>query len=243
MLSVDGIQHSFILEGMWRSDAAPRIGMTAEVTFDGERVESVRAVAENQLAKEQAELALQHGSDIAHRLKEKFGLPAIIAFAVLIIGWFFLTSIEVGRGTIDLHITFWQLLHVLGSVNALQGLAEGALASNSVGFYGLLALISLGSPFLSFVWHDRRAALGGLLPLIMMLLVAALVANGLHEAAQQASRALGLLGTNAAAQKMMEAASAEFMEEFRLGAGIYLSAAASAYFAFIAVKKYLVAGA
>ena len=243
LLTVDGNQHSFTLEGMWLSDTAPKVGMTADVTFDGDRLASVRAVPENQIAKEQAEQALHRGSVVANQIKEKFGLPAIVAFSVLIVGWFFLSSVEVGKEAIGLQISFWQLLGVLGKVNALQNLNVSGLVSNSIGLYGLLALASLACPFLSYFWHDRRATLGGLMPLLMMLLAAALVASGLHQTAKQASAAMGMLGANAAGQKMMQEFTAEFMSQFQIGIGVYVSLAASCYFAFIAVKKYLLAGA
>jgi hypothetical protein len=124
---VDGNQHSFTLEGMWQSDMAPKVGMVADVNVDGDRVESVRAVPENQVAKEQAEQALRKGSIVAKRIRDKFGLAMIIAFAVLIVGWFFLPSIEVGRDTIGVRASFWQLLHVLGN----STMFDGSRAENS----------------------------------------------------------------------------------------------------------------
>lgn len=243
LLSVDGNQHAFTLEGMWRSDTAPRIGMVADVNFDGDRVESVRAVPENQIAKEQAEQALHRGSVVARQIKDKFGLPAIVAFSVLIVGWFILPSVEIGRDTIGVQASFWQLLHVLGHVNALQNLSPLGLASSNMGICGLFALASLSGPFLSFFWHDRRAILGGLMPLLIMLLAGLLVAHSIRQAGEQAGRAMDVLGSSAAGQKMMQEFTAEFMSQFQIGIGVYVSLAACCYFAFAAVRKYLVAGA
>ncbi len=240
LLSVDGNQHPFTLEGMWLSDVPPKIGMTTDVTFEGDRVESVKAVPENQIAKEQAEQALRHGGDFANRIKAKFGLPMIVAFAVLIIGWLFLSSIDIGREAFSLQVTFWQLLHVVGTGNGFQNLAAAMVGSGSAGIYGLLAIASLAGPFLAFLWQDRRALLGGLLPLLMMLLVGGLILHDLHKAGDAVG---SMLGAGPAAQKMIDDARAEIMSQFQLGAGIWVSLAAAIYFAFNAVKKYLVAGA
>ncbi len=240
LLSVDGTQHAFTLEGMWLSEVAPKVGMTAEVDFEDDRVKTVRAVPENQIAKEQAELALRQGGDLAKRIKERFGLPTIIGFAILIVGWFVLSSVDVGVETLSVQLSFWQMLHLIGKDNAFQNLGAVMMGSSSAGIYGLLALIALVGPILPFFWNDRRALLGGLLPLMMMLLVGALILHQIHIVGDAVSK---MLGAGPAAQKMMDDARAELMSELRLGAGSYVSFAACLYFAFTAAKKYLVAGA
>jgi hypothetical protein len=42
---------------------------------------------------------------------------------------------------------------------------------------------------------------------------------------------------------MVENVMAEFMRESQIGIGVYVSVAAGCYFAFVALKKYLVASA
>lgn len=81
-LTVEGKQYSFLREGMWRSDVPPRTGMTVDVGFDpdGAPVE-VYAVSESQIAKEQAQKALdgalRHGgalgASVGGGLKGRFG--------------------------------------------------------------------------------------------------------------------------------------------------------------------------
>jgi hypothetical protein len=110
---------------------------------------------------------------------------------------------------------------------ALGTLKDGG----SAGFYGLLALIALAGPFLATFWKDRRAVLGGLLPLLFMLLVALLVRSAVSSA------------TAGAPAEMMDAARSEMMKQVSIGMGAYVSLLAAIYLAFISVKKFLVAGA
>lgn len=82
------------------------------------------------------------------------------------------------------------------------------------------------------------------MPLLFMLLVAVLLWSNLHQSAQQAREAFGeLAGTTAAAQKMADEAMVALMQQFQIGMGVYVSLAASCYFAFVGAKKYLVANA
>jgi hypothetical protein len=241
LLSLDGRQYSFVLEGMWRSEAPPKTGMVVEVVLNSaDSVESVRSVPENELAKEQAQKALREGGAIASRVKETLGLPNLIALGSLVVGWFFLSTIVIGREAFSAHITFWQLLGYMGKLQALRSLNMQDLASTGIGMYGLLALVSLAGPFLDFLWKDRRAALGGLLPLVLMLLIAILLKTGLNQAAHQFA---GAYGTGPVANMMANQAIASFLDEFSMGAGAYISLLATGYFAFVAVKKYLVASA
>lgn len=243
LLAVDGRQYSFDLQGTWKSDDAPKVGMVVDVTFDAQdAVASIRAVPENQLAREQAMQSLGKGRLILDQIKAKFGLSTLIAFAVLLLGWFFLSSLEIARETVGIQITFWQLLGFLGSSNAISSLNPYALAHENAGVYGLLAIMSLAGPFVFYFWKDRRAALGGLLPLVSMLIAAALLARGLHQAAHQMGELLGV-GDSPAGRTMMNEASAEFMKQFQFGVGAYVSMAASCYFAFVGVKRFLVARA
>lgn len=245
LLTVEGKQYTFALEKMWLSEVPPKAGMLVDVTFNtANAVDSVQSVPENQIAREQAGQAVRQGGAIARRIKAKFGLPTIVAFGILLLGWFFLSSVVVGRGTIGIEITFWRLLGFVGKAQAFSGLDFATLTSASTGIYGLLAILCLAGPFLAFIWKDRRATLGGLMPLLFMLLVAVLLWSNLHHAAQQAREALGdLAGTTAAAQKMADDAMTALMQQFQIGMGVYVSFAASCYFAFVGVKKYLVANA
>ena len=88
VLAVEGVQYAFKLERMWRSEMPPRIGMLVEVTFDAQGApESIVAVPDSQIAKEQAEQALasakQHGTAFAGTVKSRFAIPVLVAEVIL----------------------------------------------------------------------------------------------------------------------------------------------------------------
>jgi hypothetical protein len=158
-------------------------------------------------------------------------MPTLIATGLLIIGWFFLSTISINAGFLGkMDFTFWRVLSFVNAKNAFEVL--GTLKDGgSAGFYGLLALIALACPFLSTFWKDRRAVLGGLFPLLFMMLVALLVRNAIASA------------TAGAPAEAMDVARDEIAKQVSVGMGAYVSLLAAIYLAFISVKKFLVARA
>jgi hypothetical protein len=236
LLMVEGKQYTFPLEDVWKSEAPPRPGIVVDVELSDEgTVQSVTAVPESQIAKEQAEQALAvaraRGGALASSAVARFGMPTLAATGLLIVGWFFLSTISINAGFLGkMDFTFWRVLSFVNAKNAFEAL--GTLKDGgSAGFYGLLALIALAGPFLATFWKDRRAVLGGLLPLLFMLLVALLVRSAVSSA------------TAGAPAEMMDAARSEMMKQVSIGMGAYVSLLAAIYLAFISVKKFLVAGA
>lgn len=236
LLMAEGQQYSFPLEGVWRSETPPHPGLVVDLDLGEDGiVKTVTAVPESQIAKEQAEQALAaaraKGGALASSAVERFGKPTLIATGVLIIGWFFLSTISINGGFLGtMDFTFWRVLSFVNSKNAFE--APGTLKDgSSTGFYGLLAVIALAGPFLSTFWKDRRALLGGLFPLLFMLLVALLVRNAIASA------------TAGAPAEAMDVARDEIARQFSVGMGAYVSLLAALYLAFINVKKFLVARA
>ena len=236
LLIAEGQQYSFPLEGVWQSETPPRSGLVVDVELnDDGTVQSVIAVPESQIAKEQAEQALAaaraKGSALASSAVARFGMPTLVATGLLIIGWFFLSTISINAGFLGkMDFTFWRVLSFINAKNAFEALGN-LKDGGSAGFYGLLAVIALAGPFLATFWKDRRAVLGGLLPLLFMLLVALLVRNAITSA------------TAGAPAEMMDAARDEIAKQVSVGMGAYVSLLAAMYLAFISVKKFLVARA
>ena len=94
LLMVEGQQYPFSLEGIWASEIPPKPGspwrsssMTTGV------IARITAIPESQLAREQAEAAMaaakQHGAALASKMVARFGIPNLVAAALLIVGWFF----------------------------------------------------------------------------------------------------------------------------------------------------------
>jgi hypothetical protein len=236
LLIVDGQQHPFFLEGTWKSLTLPKPGLDVDVEFNPEgSVSSVTAVAESQLAKEQAERTLnaakEKGSALAATAVAKFGTPTLAASGVLVLGWFFLNALTYDAGFVGrLNFTFWRVLGFLNSPGGLEGLAN-VRDGGSAGIYGLLALAALAGPFVSAFWKDKRAMLGAVLPLVFMILVAILVRSAITST------------TRGMPSEIADAARAELTSGISLGLGAYLSVLAALYLGFNGVKKFLAARA
>src|SRR4051812_5202057 len=119
LLIVEGQQYPFALEGVWKSEVAPKPGLPVDVEFDSAgKILSIVAVPEAQIAKEQTEAALraakEQGGKIFGQVVAKVGMPVLVAGAVLVISWVWLTAVSVqapfgGK----LEFTFWQVLGFL----------------------------------------------------------------------------------------------------------------------------------
>jgi hypothetical protein len=235
LLMVEGQQYSFSLEGVWKSEIPPKPGQVVEVEFDtAGAISSITVVSESQLAKEQAEAALavakEKGGKIFGQVVAKTGMANLIAGLLLLIGWFFLTTLAVEVPVIGgkLEYTFWQALGFIGSNNTLDIMSSNG--HPSAGFYGFLALVALAGPFIQYFWKDKRATLGSVAPLVFMLLVWALVRSSLNSAFGGGGNDPEGLG-----RQMQE----EAMKAISLGMGAYLSILVSLYFAGTGVKKFL----
>lgn len=236
---VDGQQYPFNMGPVWKSAVPPAAGMHVDVEFaDDSTIAGVTVVPDSQIAKEQAEAAMQvvrdKGGAVVSSAIASFGLPLLIATGLLIIGWFFLSAVSMqevfGKST----LTFWQILGLLNANNALEVLTQGQNGL-SAGMYGFAAIVCLAGPFLRFVWKDKRASLGGLLPLLFMLIVGIMVRSALNSATGGAAE-----GPLAEVQRQ---AQDEMMKAISLGAGTYLSLLAALYLAGIGMKQFLAAGA
>jgi len=240
LLMVEGQQYPFVLEGVWKSETAPKAGLAVDVDFEANgQISGITAISDAQIAKEQADIALkaakEKGSQLFGQIVAKVGMPNLIAALVLFISWIWLNAIVVQSpfaGNIE--ITFWQVLGVLNTSNILEVL--GSNMHGSAGFCGFLALICFAGPFVQYFWKDKRAALGGLLPLAFMLIVGIMAHNAI-------SNAMGPAPAGGMFADMQRQAQDEMSKAISYGTGIYLSALASLYFAGIGLKNYLAAKA
>ncbi len=238
LLMVEGQQYPFGLEVVWKSEAPAKPGLAVDVEFDATgKIAGITAVPDAQLAREQAALALDaaknKGGELFGRIVAKVGMPNLVAGAVLFLSWVWLTaaSIQLPFGRMD--FSFWQVLGFLNTNNVMEAMERNG--HPSAGIYGFFALIAIAGPFVHFFWKDKRAVLGGLLPLAFMVMVGIMARSSLTSAmGGPASGAYGDL-QNQMQEEMMKATS--------LGMGTYLGLLASLYFAGIAAKGYLAAKA
>jgi hypothetical protein len=230
--------------------------MAVDVEFasDGS-ITSVRNIADSQLAKEQAAIAMntakEKGTEAAKAMVAKFGIETLVGLGLLAVSWFVLStvSIQISAGY-KVEMTFWKVLSLLNAsgnnfMNALNG-------NSGVGFYGFLAIVAFAGPLLPFFWKDARAVLGNVLPLLLISFVAISIWWGIHESAKQASEQAaasanllsGLFGNNASnaaagADAMISAMGKQIMQAVHLGIGAYLAIVVSLYFAGKGAIKFM----
>lgn len=230
LVFVDGNQYAFRLEGVWKSEYAPKVNMGVDAEFDehGQLV-ALRSVSASGAAGEQAAQAFGVAQESAKRLAaelqskglpvfrqyaQRMGYPVLAAFAALIVGWFFLSAVSVDLGFMGKNsVTFWQALKFLNS----GGMA--AMGGGSAGIYGLLCIAALLAVLLPQVWPNPRARLGLAAPLALMLLVLLVAYSKMPDVPQGA-----------------EEFAAEFRKAVSLGLGAYLAFAAAIYLAWKGIK-------
>ncbi len=243
LLVVDGTQHPFQLENQWKSDTVPRAGMAVDVDFDPYgAVTAVRAVPESVIAKEQADQAMRavrdRGGALAGAMVSRFGGRDLAALGLLLLGWFVLKVGSFGGGMLgEISFTFWQ---VLGYVNSgAESIGRRVMGgSASTGIWGFVAVAALAGPFLRHFWADRKAHLGGLLPLALMLVVLWQIYSGIGDAVSGTGSFFG-----PDAQAMADEMRREIRDAVSFGAGTYLSFAVGLYFAGTSVRRWLAGGA
>jgi hypothetical protein len=169
-------------------------------------------------------LAPQKSRNLASSLVAGIGMPSLAVAGLLAAAWFFLTAASVqapfpGK----LEFTFWQILGFLNAGNVPE-LLDGSSSPTS-GLYGVAAIVVLVGPFIHFFWKDKRALLGGMLPLVFMVIVGIAARSSIQ----------GILdGGNSG--DISEPARANTIRAVSLGFGAYLSILASSYFAFVSAK-------
>jgi hypothetical protein len=224
---VDRQQYPFSIGAVWKSGVPPTAGMTVDVEFaaDGGIV-GIAQVTESQIAKEQAEAVMntarQKGGAVVSSAVARFGLPLVVATGLLIVSWFFLSAVSVQALFGKTSFTFWQVLGFLNAGNAWDVVMQGH-GGPGAGLYGFLAIAALAGPFLRFIWKDRRASLGGLLPLLFMLSVGIMVRSSIQSA--MGGTADGPLAD------VQRQAQYEMMKAITIGLGTYLSVIVSLYLA------------
>lgn len=259
LVFVDGKQYPFRLEGMWKSEFAPKINMLVDVEFDDRgqpialRTAPVQAAAAEQTTQafnaakaSTRRLAQDVRADTAPALlqhAQALGYATLVALAALLLGWFYFSvaSIDLGAGG-RLATTFYQVLKLL-NVRGIQDLIGGGGA----GIYGLLCFLCVAGVLLPLVWRDRRANYALLAPLIFMVLIGLLARhkvvvqmNQLEQATTQFTTQAGALGDPRARQfasqfagQMVQKARGSFSLDF----GAWLSLAAGLYLAWRGIRK------
>jgi hypothetical protein len=235
LLIVEGRQYQFPLQGVWCSEVSPRPGMVVDVDFGVfPALAAITAVPESQLAREQAE------ADLAKAREKRPALTVgtvrigrvTVAGMVLLVSWFSLTALSLETPLGREHFTFWQVLGFIDARNPLDMIMPGGTSQPNPGLYAL-PVLALTGPFVGFLWTDRRACLGGLLPLIFMTIVGLMIRSKLDAMLLQHS-------TDNVAELAAQT-KYQVVQTIAVGPGVYLSLLAGAYLAAEACWRYLAA--
>jgi hypothetical protein len=250
LVFVDGNQYPFRLEGMWKSEFAPKANMTVDVEFDDQgKLVALRSVSSGAVAGEQASQALDAAGAAAKKMAAEFqskGLPVLqewaqrvgysklIAFAALVIAWFWLPAISLKMGFLgNGSITFYDSLKFLNSGGM-------ALGGGGAGIYGFLVLVALIGVVVHQFWKDPRASYGMCLPLLLMVLVFLIAYFKASSQMSDAEEAMGQFANNPEyqemARNMAKEARKQMWDAVSFGFGLYVALAASIYLAWLGFK-------
>ncbi len=264
LVTIEGQQYTFRLEGIWRSEFAPRVNGVVEAEFDEQgNLVSLRGLDASTLAGEQATQALGAAQVAAKKLASDFqsqglplirqhaqriGYPTLAGFAAVVLGWFFLPflSAEIPFGP-DISATFHQTLKLSNAVadsagmEALAGsLDRHGAVRGSAGLLGLLCFVALAAVFLPQIWRDRRAAWGLFAPLAVFVLALAVMywrVSSLASAGLDAAAEFGGAEYRQMAKEMAREAAAQMREAISIGSGLWLSLAGVLLLAWVGRKS------
>jgi hypothetical protein len=233
LLIVDGLQYPFSLE-VWRSQTPPKPGMVVEVEFEQYgKIQAIHALNDAELTEPQRAVLSGPkltGLSFAQQAAAHFGAMNLVVAGLLIISWTAMAAISIQTPLGKLDFTFWQMLGFVNSGNSFEAVMQGRNAPGA-GFYGFLALVAVAAPFVRFLWSNKRAALGGLFPLLYMIFTGLMIRSNFENAFRgDAQNAL-----NPLILQMRE----EALSAVSLGLGTYLSGLASLYFAVSSVRNLL----
>ncbi|HUM05840.1 MAG TPA: hypothetical protein VLT90_10290 [Terriglobales bacterium] len=234
LLMVEGRQFHFMPDGVWRSDALPRPGLTVEVEFDtNEQVIGIAVVPDSRLEQErwEAAKALAQSEKSLPSPRFRVDLPTITATAVLVFAWWYLTAYSVHVSYLGkLNFSFWDLLGLLAR-NGTPDLMDQR-GNLDAGIYGALAIAAVAGPFLRHLWNRKAAQFGGLLPLLFVVGAGIAIYGVLANATGG-----GFPRSDGAVQAQ------HVVNRISLGLGGYVSLLASLYLAVASMWRFMAAGA
>lgn len=231
LLMVEGRQYP-LMEELWRSEVPAKPGLVVNVDFDRNgNLRSITALPESQMKGEQAHVVPSAlGIGPLAKKDATLGVALLVQFSaaiLLLVSWCSLTALSIHvpfSGNVEL--TFWQ---VLGYLNAggLRQISEMG-ATPDAGVLGFAAILVLAGPLVHFFSEDRRAALGGFLPLGFILGIAYMAYSNVRGSAYDA---------------VQTRFPREIFSGISIGFGTYVFVTLAIYMAVLSAKQYMAARA
>jgi hypothetical protein len=227
LVMVEGRQYPLV-QDLWRSEVRARPGLAVNVDFDPNgNLRSITAIPESMDGKQENVPPGGLGIGTLAQEDANLGIALLVQFSaamLLLVSWCSLTAVSIHLPFSDsVELTFWQ---VLGYLNAggLRQISEMA-ATPDAGAMGFAAILVLAGPLIHFFSADRRAALGGVLPLGFILYIAYLVNSSLRGIASgQATRV-----------------PRESFSDVSIGFGTYVFVSLAIYMAVLSAKQFMAA--
>lgn len=259
LLVVDGVQLPFRLEGLWKSEQAPKVDMQVDVDFDDAGgIVAIRAVDAAAVAREQAAKLAAHagvaakqagvaakaaaaefqakGLPVLKRYAEIIGIPTLAAMACLFVAWFFLAALSIEFFGDKQSATFYDVMRVFNNPETGLGSLAGQGRAGGAGLYGLLTIMALLAPLVPHFLRQRKAWLAYCAPLGWMVLAVFIGYWKVNSGISQASRQFGGFGGDT--RGMAREFIGGLLDAVSFGLGLYVALAAGAYLAFVGVRRY-----
>lgn len=250
LISVGGRQLPFTLEQHWGSERPPVTGARVDVLFEGDQLRQLHLVDDTQIAREMASQAAGHAGQMAAqgqallgRALAEFGRAPLIALVALWLGWWVFDWVSVRViGTHVASYSFWDMLKMLSSGNALEAMQYSRSGLGLWNFVALLCAVAPLAPLAPPISRHRWASLGLAAPLAFMVLQAARLYWGIASAASEMQQQMAGYGAQMGRtlQDMSHEIQAQILKSISLGLGLYLSLAAAlvlAFFAFVRPRR------
>ncbi|MFL6305373.1 MAG: hypothetical protein ACJ72H_17730 [Candidatus Sulfotelmatobacter sp.] len=229
LVMVEGRQYP-LAEDLWRSVVRARPGLAVNVDFDASgNLRSITAIPESQMSGEQENVP-PGGLAIGTLAQEdaNLGIALLVQFSaamLLLVSWCSLTALSIHlpfSGGVEL--TFWQVLGYLNG-GGLRQVSEMA-ATPDAGVLGFAAILALAGPLVHFFCADRRAALGGLLPLGFILCIGYVAYSNVRGSAYEPAQTLF---------------PREIFSGVSIGFGAYVFVSLAIYMAVLSAKQFMAA--
>ena len=238
VITVEGKQYSFLLEGMWRSEVPPRPGMTVDVNFDAEGAPAeVYAVSENQVVKEQAQKefhgTVRHGATIGEfargpaetsqyvARRGRFSPFTLAVELILLVAFFVLPNLRLGA-FVSRSLSGWEA--VGPDPQTQMTTAHGVLSLLAI----LCLLAPIAAPFLKQAWARWLYAA----PLSFVVLACIAIASQLRSSASAAGNMAQELGGTAAREMVNQLGPS-----YSLAPGSYIAIICAIYLSTRAFKS------
>jgi len=262
LMSVEGNQYTFRLEGMWKSDIAPKVNMQVEVDFDDAgTVVAVRGIDPAAAAREQAAQMAAKASETTKKLAAELqakggpmmakampvvqkytgliGIPTLVALVAIFFGWWVFATINVTVFTSD-GFTFYQIMGALNDPDrAFESLGTGN--TPGAGIYGIIAFVAWLAPLLPHFVGIRQLWLAYFAPIVWMILTYIIAKIKISAALSEGTDAAGEFGGEEAeqfAREMQEGIQDAISEAVSMGFGTWIAIAAGLYLAYAGYTRY-----